>query len=378
MADIDITFSNGSRVFTPTNPPSAPQLGDVNNDGEIDILDAGDVNAFQLTDVNNDGVIDILDAAEVLANGPGGVPTIPPPTLTPPNPFDSPKTCPEGQALTIIPIGNGLTTTGCTSIPTEPPIPGIGPEDNPLFCPPGKVRGFGFDYGNPIEIGGVTVGYPLILMGECTCAEASVNLAELAATIGTLGYVAVRKKIRDGLLKTINDQEVQKLKIYDNIKEAEKRLELVDKNLEDMKLNIEILKAKIDRDGPDLSYPELRSLKIELRESEAQYTSAVIQWREDSLALGDKSLQIDLCNEYITMALQGLENLEKITDPSAMATLLLGGLLPINFIVPKECGAFSTLDDECNCVPISSGSYSYSSLTNYNFKNKDYSIIENL
>jgi hypothetical protein len=90
----DITFTNGARIFTPSKPP---QLGDVNNDGIIDILDAGDVNAFQLTDLNGDGVIDILDASEFLANGPGGIEIISVPNPEPPKEpvFDVARCCDE-------------------------------------------------------------------------------------------------------------------------------------------------------------------------------------------------------------------------------------------------------------------------------------------
>jgi hypothetical protein len=381
MADIDITFSNGSRVFTPTNPPSAPQLGDVNNDGEIDILDAGDVNAFQLTDVNNDGVIDILDAAEVLAQGPGGIiVNVPPPTLTPPNPFDSPKTCPEGQELTIIPIGNGITTTGCTSIPTEPPIPGIG--QDPWTCPPGKVRGFGFDYDNPVVVPGFIgtpqVVYPIKLFG-CTCAEASVNVAEVAVLIASAAWVASRKAAKAGIEQALIQANKYKDELNSSLQKCFKRIDRV--NLEIGKWDdiAEDIRLAIDDFDPNFESPAvLKELQIDLRNAEAKKGTAVVERMATNLAINNITTLLDQVMARINDLLKSLDELLTVTDPSALATLILGGLLPINFIVPKECGDFSRLDDQCNCVPISSGSYSYSSLTNYNFKNKDYTIIENL
>lgn len=93
----DFTFTNGSRIFTPQKPPAPPELGDVNGDGEIDILDAADVTSIALTDLNNDGVIDILDAAEFLAQGPGGIEIISVTNPKPPveDPFDVQKCCDE-------------------------------------------------------------------------------------------------------------------------------------------------------------------------------------------------------------------------------------------------------------------------------------------
>lgn len=93
----DFTFTNGSRIFTPQKPPAQPELGDVNGDGEIDILDAADVTSIALTDLNNDGVIDILDAAEFLAQGPGGIEIISVTNPKPPveDPFDVQKCCDE-------------------------------------------------------------------------------------------------------------------------------------------------------------------------------------------------------------------------------------------------------------------------------------------
>ena len=110
----DITFTNGSRIFTPSQPP---QLGDVNNDGEVDILDAGDVNAFQLTDLNGDGIIDILDASEFLANGPGGIVVIPttnPPIIDNPDILVKPDLkCPSGQKVTDKLEGPGIVVKVC-------------------------------------------------------------------------------------------------------------------------------------------------------------------------------------------------------------------------------------------------------------------------
>ena len=101
----DITFTNGSRIFTPSQPP---QLGDVNLDGVIDILDAGDVNAFQLTDLNGDGIIDILDASEFLANGPGGIEII-----SVPEPKPKILECPTGQKPKDKYAGPGITIEVC-------------------------------------------------------------------------------------------------------------------------------------------------------------------------------------------------------------------------------------------------------------------------
>jgi hypothetical protein len=393
MADIDITFSNGSRVFTPTNPPSAPQLGDVNNDGEIDILDAGDVNAFQLTDVNNDGVIDILDAAEVLAQGPGGVTTVPPPTLTPPNPFDNPKTCPPGQTLTIIPIGNGLTTTGCTSIPSLPPTDGVAPVDG-YFCEAPKVLGFGINY---------ETGYPRY--EGCVCAEASVNIADVVLTIGA-GYLAWRKALADSLrsqIANINkaiDTNTKAITSADNmIKYFLDQEKSIQNKIDELRQSIRNGDDNVDWTGKPKQVCFENGTCFEgrtngdlvniLRDSidrlrggtgggsglEPEKNMNLNFW-ENELARATNLLD---ANKGVLKNLQdALNNLLNAADPTALVTAFGARMIPISFVVPKECGAFSRLDDQCNCVPISSGSYSYSSLTNQSFKNKDYTIIENL
>ena len=98
----NITFTNGSRIFTPQQPARSagqmvPGIRDINQDGEIDILDYSIVLAYTLVDYNADGVIDILDALEYNSRDPGGIamietasnPTIPPKT------FDLEKCCDE-------------------------------------------------------------------------------------------------------------------------------------------------------------------------------------------------------------------------------------------------------------------------------------------
>ena len=94
----NITFSNGSRVFTPQKPPE-PALGDVNGDGEIDILDAADVTSVNLQDYNLDGVIDILDAAALLSGDVGGIVTNDPTITTTP---DTDPVCPEKYGFEIV------------------------------------------------------------------------------------------------------------------------------------------------------------------------------------------------------------------------------------------------------------------------------------
>jgi hypothetical protein len=372
MADIDITFTNGSRVFTPTNPPSAPQLGDVNNDGEIDILDAGDVNSFQLTDINNDGVIDLLDAAEILAQGPGGVTTtVPPPTLTPPNPFENPKTCPPGQTLQIIPIGNGLVTTGCNSIPSLPPTEGVGPgpDDNPFFCPEGKVRGFG-----PDAVTGELTFF------NCVCPDASVNIAEIITIIGGAGYGAARKFIIGRLRADIAQALARINELMQNLENIISRQNELDNLIKQWDEFVNGINQQLRNLSPyDPNYI------IKKQEYEASLRN-LYKLQQEGI---DAKAHVDYLHDLSKTKISNLENkireyenainlILNAIDPSAIITAFLGSFLPINFIVPKYCGDFSRLDDQCNCVPISSGSYSYSSLTNESFKNKHYTIIENL
>jgi hypothetical protein len=369
---MDIHYIYGSRIQTPSTVNNAQvELGDTNNDGVIDILDAGEVTSGSIWDANNDGIIDILDAAEILANG--GIPNSPsPPTITL-NPFDSPKTCPEGQVLTIIPIGNGITTTGCTSIPTQPPIPGIGQES--WICPPGKVRGFVLDYDSAAieELGYV----PIKFNGECTCAEASVNVAEIVVLIGTAGYAAARKSIRNGILNELGYFYQIKEEYNTLIKDSWK---IIDQVISDIKqLDNKILKIRIEIHtfDPTIKNPAiLKELEIDLRNELAKKSEKERYLNEYNEYIDALTRKIDSASFWIQMLLAKLEDLSTITDPTALVTLFLGSLLPINWIVPKECGSYSQLDENCNCVPISSGSYSPTSL-NLQIP-QGYNIIENL
>jgi len=353
---MDIHYIYGSRIQTPSTVNNAQ---------------------VELGDANNDGIIDILDAAEILANG--GIPNSPsPPTITL-NPFDSPKTCPEGQELTIIPIGNGITTTGCTSIPTEPPIPGIG--QDPWTCPPGKVRGFGFDYDNPIAVPGSMIGnpqivYPIKLFG-CTCAEASVNVAVVAVLIASAAWVASRKAAKAGIEQALIQANKYKDELNSTLQKCFKRIDRV--NLEIGKWDdiAEDIRLAIDDFDPNFESPAvLKELQIDLRNAEAKKGTAVVERMATNLVINNTTTLLDQVMARINDLLKSLDELLTVTDPSALATLILGGLLPINFIVPKECGDFSRLDDQCNCVPISSGSYSPTSL-NLQIP-QGYNIIENL
>lgn len=379
----DFTFTNGSRIFTPQNPPAPPELGDVNGDGEIDILDAADVTSINLTDLNQDGTIDVLDAAIFLSGeGPGGIIiNVPPPTITPPDPFSNPKTCPEGQELTIIPIGNGITTTGCTSIPTEPPIPGVGQE--PWSCPPGKVRGFGFDYDNPVVVPGSVIGnpqvvYPIKLFG-CTCAEANVNVAEVAVLIASAAWAVSRKAAKAAIEQALIQAHKYKDELNSTLQKCFKRIDRINLEIGKWDNMAEDIRLAIDDFDPNFDSPAvLKELQINLRNAEAKKGTAVVERMATNTVINNTTTLLDEVVARINDLLKSLDELLTVTDPTALATFLLGSYLPINFIVPKECGDYSRLDDQCNCVPISSGSYSYSSLTNQNFKNKDYTIIENL
>lgn len=356
----DITFTNGVRIYTPQQPPANPEPA-------------------VLKDFNNDGIIDILDAAEYLAAGPGGIIiTVPSPTITLPDPFYSPKTCPEGQELTIIPIGPGITTTGCTSIPTRPPIPAIG--QDPFFCPPGKVRGFGIDYDNPITLPGSMISsprtvYPLKLFG-CVCPEASVNPVEIGVLVATAAWAVSRNIIKEGIEQALIQANKRKDDLAGWLQWRNYSLEEAQKEVARWARSYDEIKQKIDDFDPTFESPAvLKGLEIDLRNAYAKKAAAVNDTMVHNYNINQLISEIDGLVVTIQGLLKSLNDLLTMTDPAAIATLLLGGLLPINFIVPKECGAYSALDENCNCVPISSGfSLSYTTLE----LPHGYTIIESL
>ena len=351
----DITFINGVRVYTPQKPASkdAP---------------------FTLTDLNNDGIIDILDAAEYLANGPGGIiTTVPPPTI------DPPKTCPEGQELTIIQISPGITTTGCNSIPTRPPIPAIG--QDPFFCPPGKVRGFGIDYDNPITLPGSMISsprtvYPFKLFG-CVCPEASVNPVEIGVLVATAAWAVSRKIIKEWIEQALIQANKYKDEINDALRAAFKRQGELDLEVARFAKKYEDIQLEIDDFDPTFQSPTvLKSLRVDLANAFEWKAAAANNRMSNNVIINNLTKTVDLAVARVNDLLKSLNDLLTITDPTAIATLLLGGLFPINFIVPKDCGSYSTLDENCNCVPISSGS-AFSSYTNM-YMPDGYLIIESL
>ena len=386
---MDIYYLYGSRIQTPSTVNNAQvELGDTNNDGVIDIMDAGDVQSGLIWDANDDGIIDILDAAEILANG--GIPnTPPPPPVINPNPFtgSNPTICPPGEELKFTPIGNGITITGCSSIPSQPPIDGIAPVDG-YSCKAPKVLGFGIDY---------ETGYPRY--EGCVCPDASVNIADVILTLGS-GYLAWRKGLADNLRRQIARAEDLLEKNYEKLQDIN---HIIDNMYDYQKHQTDLineLKRKVANGDNNLDWngkPKEFCLSPGICAPGRTYEDLIkdMEYQLEKYMNGDptsttgkngvvyqektRDLLIDTINRdrgILQGLIDSLNALLNAADPAALATAYLARLIPINFVVPKECGAFSRLNENCDCVPISSGSYSPTSL-NLQIP-QGYNIIENL
>lgn len=389
-----ITFTNGSKIFTSQSSP--PQLGDVNNDGTIDILDAGDVNAFQLTDLNGDGVIDVLDASEYLSNPPPSVtvpPTVPPPDDSniwpdsdniPPtlSTYIDPQVCEETPSEPRFTFSNGtsspgIITTGCNSIynvdgeiiwPEWPPV-------DPFFCPEGQARGWKF----VPETGEVRY------TSDCTCAESDSTVHAASIFLALFGPAKTngKKVAKEVIGRTIATAE-------DSLKNATKYRKFLDGILEaTLKAISQYQKAQRDTverigamqeamitginriNGKKCSESILKRLPaaIELEhKSLAQLERYLIRDEQTIARVKNEMAKFDaLIAKFQGAVDKGKSLLGDLDhfDPETWITIMMGALIPIGqFLVPKECASNQFLDEECNCVnrPIVSGSYSYSNL----------------
>jgi hypothetical protein len=407
----DIHYLYGSRIQTPsTANNNQVQLGDTNNDGVIDILDAGDVTSGLIWDANNDGTIDILDAAEILANG--GIPNNP---VSPPNTsytnlsddellalpgptISDPVICSDNSSteprFTFNTNGSpgGIITTGCNSIynvdGTIDWPEGIFDEDNPFFCPEGKMRGFSYD-----GTGGVSY------QDQCTCIEAGVGAAEIAMLgffggPGKDGAKDAAKKVLKRTIATAEDSLEKAMKYKNFLQRTIDALFAEGKKLVDQLIKTDELLKDIDnRLEKGISRTTgLPYTPEQIAKFERYYEKALSERMDLDMALKQHKSTIERMQEemkrfddIIAAAKKTMENMKPLIDgldhfdPEKWVSIIFGTLVPISqFFVPKECASNQELDDECNCVdkPIVSGSYSPSNL-NLQIPN-NYNIVESL
>lgn len=359
-----ITFTNGNRIFTPSvQSQQAPELTDLNGDGEIDILDAA-----------------------LLSSSPGGIPIInvPPPTITPP-------ICPKGYEPSIISSG-GIIITGCNPIPNVDGTVDL--PDTPVFiqgCESPRVQGYTLDFENPIESAVFGTYYPLKIT-DCVCPETNVNMIEILSLLISL-YRAGRKAA-DDLVRFLAARRLAQFEnklpsmidyiAYINkvifeadelVKAAKKRLKEKKDNLTNFLYNYP---KTYDISEPNTKYFYENTLKLLgnavtqeekfIKKFEDVIRSAEIKLKEAQELMSYYMEQIRLLKEFLSTLLDSLDEL-------AWATLIVSQLVHVRFVIPKFCGAGTRLNEQCECVPISSGSYS-SSYTNNIKTLLGYNVIE--
>lgn len=358
-------YTSGIRIFSVDQVQSQPSLGDVNNDGVIDIMDAGDVNAFSLQDFNQDGTIDILDTA-IYNSDPGGIIIpVPPPTIEPI------PLCPGIQIPTPQIIGPGIITTGCTSMPDPPPLP---PQPSTKCFPP-KVIGFGIDY----ETGSLRYE-------GCVCPDASVNVADVLLTIGAGVYSAWRKATVTTLKTALAEKERLLETSYDSLEIANGRIYRFEAVKKQTNYAIDYFRKKIasgdnntyidpitgKEKAKDLCFRDGTCIKGRSYSDEIEYR----QWQTEKQINGDPSsadsidyglawwedkakglvTTIDRYQDEIKKLKESLDIISNAIDPTSLVTAYLAQLIPINFVVPKVCGWPKVLNNMCECVDPGSGS----------------------
>lgn len=361
-----ITFTNGNRIFTPAAQSQQP---------------------LELTDLNGDGEIDILDAAIIASNqsNPGGIVIVNPPPPTIDDPFSTIDPVSEPQYCT----DPGIITTGCNSVYNVdgtinwPPAP-----EDPLFCPNGKVRGFAYIAETN------SIGY----ISECTCAEAdsAVHAANILLAFIGPGKKSAKTAAKQALLRTIATAE-------DSLQNAIKYRSFLDRMLQAtyeggraLQKNIDyllvIIKDAEDRlrdgisptTGKAYSPADLQMFRNMIAQAYRKLDPLLDQQRRDIDTIGRINNEISKFDALIAK-FQGikdatkplLDNLDKL-DPETWIGIMMTGLVPIGqFFVPKFCGSGSELNETCECVPISSGSYSTSYTNNIKISS-EYNLIESL
>lgn len=383
-----VTFTNGSRIFT----PSAPQLGDVNGDGVIDILDASDSTGNNITDLNGDGIIDILDVAETVSN-PGGIINVPPPVITPEDPFFFPKTCPEGQELTVITHGPGIITTGCNAITNTDGIVDF-PENTAEYlntitnlldeaiCDNPKVRGFTIQYDEQGNFEGFYIT-------DCVCPEAGVSTLEVLENIG--GTLVAAKRILNaarpfvsGILSKLTSRLNTTLSL---LWRTDGELVKLSEKITNKSTIISNITNQIKALDPNLPKNKFKIAQLTNRLKELESEVDVLATDYNRYAGGYSNIEAASNKLYDVIGrirdsgiFQGTPLLEGPGSALQTLSIVYGALyltadsIGMNFVVPKFCGRGVRLDNSCNCVPISSGSYqsSYTSIPS------GYNVIESL
>lgn len=386
----DITFINGVRIFTPQQPAS---------------------NAVpNITDFNDDGLIDILDVAEYLAAGPGGIPNQPQTdkdtiyvdpdedlsnitTLS----LDGPDYCEDVSPEPRFTFTNGGTpgiiTTGCNSVYN---VDGTinwpqWNEADPIFCPEGKARGLTFD------------GSSLKYTSECTCVaggDATFHVGSIMTAIfGGIGgktpkaAKAAAKQVISRTIATAEDSlqaAVKYRKFLDGMLEAtEKAGKVYSKDLGELLEKIKVAKEKLakgisTKTGVPFTENQKRIVANNIIKAE-KYADQLIRYLErDRIGVErilDEMKKFDaLIAKYKGVADEAKKLVEKLEQFNVDIEQWLNGalmvLIPVGqFLVPKYCPDNQQLDEECNCVPISSGFFpSYTTLELPN----GYTIIESL
>lgn len=358
-----ISFTNGSRIFTPSAQSQQIELTDLNGDGEIDILDVA-----------------------MLTSDPGGIINVPPPVISPPTipaDFEVPYVFNEPQYCVEQP---GIITTGCNSIYgvdgvvdlPDGPIPS-------LFCEGNKVRGFAY----VPEVNGFR------WIDECSCPEekSNVNATDIAAIfIGGTTKNAAKQGAKEGLIRTIATAE-------DNLQNAVKYRKFLDNTLEaTLKGAKEFEKAQSETikriaamreaivtginpiNGRKCSDDILKRLPAAIAREEKELnkiqnylsrdTTTLVRIKDEMARFDSLIASFQGAKDQAKKLLNDLDHF----DPARWVS----ALIPLTqFFVPKFCGGGAELNDECNCVPTSSGSYS-TSYTNKIVIPPGYSIIESL
>lgn len=361
-----ISFTNGSRIFTPTYPAQSQQV--------------------ELTDLNGDGEIDILDASLIVSN-PGGIPSVDPPPFEVPtisltdnldvvNKFVEPQYC----------INDGIIVTGCNSIYNadgtinlpDGPIPS-------LFCEGQKVRGFAY----VPEVNG------LRWIDECTCPEdkSNVNATDIAAIfIGGTTKNAAKKTAKEALIRARaaaednlkNAIDYRKLlddalkAIIDAMKQYEKNAKDLEKAISDLKkAALTGVHPVTGKPIPPGMAPKIPAALQKLEKELAAVNASLSRDAQSLITIKNEMAHFDsLIANYKAakdQAKQLLDDLDHF-DPARWVS----ALIPLTqFFVAKFCGEGAELNDECECVPRSSGSYS-SSYTNNIAIPSGYNLIESL
>jgi len=224
------------------------------------------------------------------------------------------------------------------------------------------VLGFGINY----ETGAIQ-------FEGCVCAEASVNLADVAILIGTGLYGGVRSNLIKGLQASSalwSDRLAQLLEQSDRywtvlahweieIGWAEQVIDYLRRRMADGEFIG--LDPRIDLPPGVIDYVNYEDVINELRDAiDRAYSGsggitgrAKPGWRNYNWMI----VQMDKLVARIEWVRKHIADLEKqfidilsIADPTALFTAFAASYIPIKFVVPKECGYPFVLNAACECV----------------------------